>query len=340
MDKREVTIYDIAKKLNIAASTVSRGLKGHHTVSAKTQKKIAATAELMGYQSNTFAANLRRQSTNTIGVIIPRMNNYFMAEVLSGIEKVANEAGFSLIVSQSLDDSKKEKANAQHLFDVRIDGLLVSLAENSKDTAHFKQFFMKEIPVIFMDRIPSQNDFPSVAIDNIHAGLAVGRHLIENGARKIVYVTGNLDSKINRERFEGFEMALKEAGLVFDRSNLLTGDLSESAGYQAGGHAMHVKADAVFCTSDHCAVSCMSYLKQHNVRIPKDIAVVGFNNDMISRNVEPKLTTVNYPGHKMGEISAKQLLEHLSGRSDLYEMANIILKSELIVRESSTNNNS
>ena len=143
-ENKVVTIYDIAERLGLSPSTISRGLKGHYTVSLKTQQKIAKTAEAMGYRTNTFAANLRRQRTNTIGIIIPRFNSYFMSEVIAGAEKVTNEAGYNLIISQSLERVDKETRNVKTMFTNRVDGLLVSLAENTNTLDHFNLFFNKE----------------------------------------------------------------------------------------------------------------------------------------------------------------------------------------------------
>jgi LacI family transcriptional regulator len=335
VSNKEVTIYDIAEHLGLSPSTISRGLKGHFTVSLKTQKKIVSTAEAMGYRTNMFAASLRRKRTNTIGVIIPRLNSYFMSEVIAGIEKITNEAGYNLIISQSLENMDKEARNVKTMFANRVDGLLVSLAENTTNTDHFNLLIDKNIPVLFFDRVPANEHLPSVVINNEQAGYLVTRHLIEQGARNIVHITGNQLRNVYAGRLKGYKKALAEHRLPFHKENLIINNLSENAGIQAAEKIIALKADAVFAANDNCAVSCMNELKRLGVKIPQDMAFAGFNNDMISRNVDPALTTINYPGFEMGEIAARNLLDHLEGRVNIYLTENITLKSTLITRLSS-----
>src|SRR6476620_5298556 len=153
MITKEVTIYDIAAKLKISSATVSRALKDDPVVNKKTRKRIFDAADEMGYRLNPFARNLRNQRTNTIGVILPRLNSYFMSSVISGIEQVANSEGYNIIISQSAEQGDREIANAKTMFNNRVDGLLVSLAYDTKDITHFEPFFKRNIPLIFFDRV-------------------------------------------------------------------------------------------------------------------------------------------------------------------------------------------
>lgn len=335
MISKPVTIYDIAKKLNLAPSTISRGLKRHTSVNQHTQEKIIKTAEEMGYRANTFAINLRNNKTSTIGIIVPKLNSYFMSQVIAGIEKVINDAGYNLLISQSLEDVNKEVINVQTMFDNRVAGLLVSLAENTKDIAHFNAIKKQGIPVLFFDRTPSGNDLPALTINNEAAGYKVTRHLIEQGATKIVHITGNQLSNVYRERLAGYKKALAEFNFRYDEALIITNDLSEAAGILAARRIIKLKADAVFVANDHCAASCMHELKHNGKRIPQDIVIAGFNNDMISRIIDPSLTTVDYRGLQMGELAAKNLLAHIEERIDINLTANIILKTPLLIRESS-----
>lgn len=335
MINKEVTIYDIAENLGLSPSTISRGLKGHFTVSIKTQKKIAATAAAMGYRSNTFAANLRSQRTNTIGIIVPRLNSYFMSEVIAGIEKITNNAGYNLIISQSLEHVDKELLNVKTMFNSRVDGLMVSLASDTTDLSHFNILIEKGIPVLFFDRVPTDGKLPAITINNEQAGYAVTRHLIENGARHIVHITGSQLRNVYADRFKGYKRALEEFGIEYKDGNIIINDLSENDGILAANKIVNTNADAVFVANDNCAASCMNELKRLGVKIPGDIAFAGFNNDMISRNVDPALTTIDYPGFEMGEIAARNLLEHLAGKINIYLTPSIIVRSDLVVRLSS-----
>src|SRR5687768_2934194 len=170
----------------------------------------------MGYRHNLFASNLRRNRTNTIGVIVPRLNSYFMSSVISGIEKVANEAGYNLVISQSLELEKKENVNIKTMFNSRVDGLLVSLAYDTEDDSHFKIILDKNIPLIFFDRVFQHPLCTSVVIDNFAAGYDMTQHLIRQGRKRIVHITANLKRNVYSERLRGYKQALTDSGIPFD----------------------------------------------------------------------------------------------------------------------------
>ncbi len=335
--QKDITIYDIAKELNLSSATISRGLKGHRSISEETKKRIVLKAEELGYRSNTFASNLRKQKTHTIGVIIPRMNSNFVSSVLAAVEKVANDFGYNVIISQSIENVGKEKLNAQTLFDYRVDGVLVSLAYDTDNIKHLDKFIKKKTPVIFFDRVMESDDIPSVVIDNFKSGYDLTQHLISQGCTRIMHVTGNQKRNVYRDRFEGYRKALEEAGIDFTEDLLIVGELTEAAGIEAAETILKMKPlpDAIFSANDICAASCMQVLKQNGIRIPEDIAMAGFNNDPVSRLTEPNLTTVNYPAFRMGEIAATNLINHLQGVSSIFDTHKIILKSELLIRDSS-----
>lgn len=335
--EKEITIYDIAKLLNLSPATVSRALNDHPAINSNTKSVIAAKAKEMGYRSNTFASNLRRQRTNTIGVIVPRLNSHFMSTVLAGMEKVVNKSSYNLIISQSLESVKKEIANAKTMFNSRVDGLLVSVAYDTDNTDHFDAFLKRGIPLLFFDRVLEHKQGTSIIIDNTKAGHEAVSHLIEQGCRRILYVTGNLKRNVYADRLKGYRLALFEHGLPYQDELVMVTDLSQEAGFEVARliQRMDRKPDGLFIANDLCAVSCMSELRKHGFSIPDDIAVVGFNNDPVSVVIEPNLTTIDYPGEKMGEIAAQSLINHLNGSLDIQNTNTIILNSELVIRQSS-----
>lgn len=334
---KEVTIYDLARKLNISIATVSRALKDDPVVSKKTKKKIFDLAEEMGYRYNHFARNLREQRTYTIGVIVPRLNSYFMSTVIAGIESVANNEGYNLIISQSSEQAAKEIASAKTMFNNRVDGLLVSLAYDTEDIKHFDQFFKKNIPLIFFDRVMDHPDCTNVLIDNRKGAYEATSHLIEQGCRRIVHITATPKRNVYIDRLAGYKQALADKQVPFNEEYVLINNLSQEAGVQAAETILEMNPlpDAVFAANDNCAVGCMLALKKAGIRIPQDIAFVGFNNDPVSTVIEPNLTTINYPGYKMGEMAAGSLINHLNGITSIATTNTILLRSELIIRASS-----
>ena len=335
--RQEVTIYDIAQKLAISPTTVSRGLNNHFSVSKKTQKLITEAAKTMGYRSNFFAKNLRTQKTHTLGVIVQTLNSNFIASVLSGIESVANKVGYNLIISQSQETETKEATNVATMFNSHVDGLIVSLAFDTKDFSHFDPFFDKGIPVIFFDRISYGKSSTNVIIDNFKAGYEATTHLIEQGCKRIAHMTGNLSRNVYADRMKGYRQALMENNIAFDEKYLIVNNMDEQSAIDAAKKliAMETLPDGIFVANDNCAAICMQALKDAGYSIPKDIAIAGFNNDIISRVVDPKLTTINYPGREMGEIVANVLVNHLEGKVNLNATSTIIIKSDLIIRGSS-----
>ncbi len=340
-EHKDVTIYDIAEKLDISPATVSRGLKDHPAIKKETKKRIKEMAARMGYQNNTFASNLRSKKTNTIGIIIPRINSAFMSSVISGIEHVVNSKGYNLIISQSQEMYEKEIGSATTMFNSRVDGLLVSLASDTDRIQHFESMLRKKIPVIFFDRVFSHPDCTSIVIDNVRAGYDAVSHLIEQGCRRIMFLGGNLKRNVYSDRLKGYKQALEEHDLPFVDNYVHAIDvLNEQTGVDAAHKILQMRPrpDGVFAANDSSAVACMQTIQDAGVRVPDDIAVVGFNNDPISWIARPKLTTVNYPGYEMGQIAATTLINaiHKAPTSNLTTM---VLKHELIVRDSSTRKN-
>lgn len=335
--EKEITIYDIASYLNISATTVSRGLKDHPAINKNTRKKIADAARELGYRSNMFASSLRSKKTYTIGVIVPRLNSHFMSSALAGMEDVAGREGYNLIITQSLENAAKEIANAHIMFNKRIDGLLMSLAYDTGNIKHIEPFFKKNIPVIFFDRIATHSNSTSVVIDNYKAAYDVTKHLIDEGFRRIMHFGGNMLRNVYADRLRGYKAALEDHKIAFDDNLLYISKLSEEAGTEAADLILKMKRkpDAVFSANDTCAVYCMLRLKEAGIKIPGDIAFAGFNNEPISKVIEPNLTTVNYSGYLVGETAASNLIEHLKGNSSIKTTNTIILRSDLIIRESS-----
>ena len=334
---REITIYDLAQKLNISVATVSRALKDDPVVSKKTKKKIFDLAEELGYRSNHFARNLRTQRTDTIGVIVPRLNSYFMSTIIAGMENVANSNGYNLIISQSSESFRKEIANAKTLFNNRVDGLLVSLAYDTEDISHFDSFFKKNIPVIFFDRVDQHESSTQILIDNRQAAFDATEHLIQQGCKRIVHITATPKRNVYIDRLQGYKQALATHNIPFREDYILINNLSFESGMEAAVliREMNPMPDGVFVANDNSAVGCMVSLKQSGIRIPDDIAIVGFNNDPVSKVVEPNLSTINYPGYEMGEVAAWNLINHLNGVAPIHTTNRIILRSELVIRASS-----
>jgi LacI family transcriptional regulator len=334
---KDITIYDLAEELNLSPATVSRALKNNPIINAETRKKILDLAAKRGYRSNAFASNLRTQKTNTIGVIVHELNSYFMTAVLAGIEEVATEAGYDILIAHSNETVAKERTNAHNLFNKRVDGVIASLAYDTDDLTHFEPFIKKHIPLLFFDRIDNSIAATQVVIDNVEAGYQATKHLIQQGCKRIVHATANLKRNVYADRLAGYKKALLEHQLPYNESLVLVNDFKEDTGKLIVEQilAMKQQPDGLFVTNDFCSAVCIAEFKKTGIKVPKDIAVVGFNNDVVSRMVEPNITTINYPGKLMGRTIAERLVLQLKTKKNINKQEQIIVPSELIVRDSS-----
>lgn len=337
-NNKDITIYDIAEKLNLSTSTVSRALKNHSSISKKTTKKVHEAAKEMGYTPNTLASSLRSNKTKTIGVLISRINRPFIASLISGIEETAQKAGYNVIITQSNDSYKNEVNMVQALYNSRVSGIICSLAMETRDTKHFQQFIDRDIPLVFVDRVPKHFNTYRVMIDNYTAAFKATEHLIEQGCKRIAHYAGSQVRNIYSERKRGYVDALKKHNLPVDEDliiyfNTLSYDEGEKATKKL--LKMDIPPDGVFSANDTAAVSVIQTAKKKGLHVPNDLAVIGFNDDPIASIIDPGLSSVTHPAFKMGQTSAKKILNHLkaSKNDDITEVT--FLTTEVIVRESS-----
>ncbi|MBZ4191889.1 LacI family DNA-binding transcriptional regulator [Niabella beijingensis] len=334
--KKEVTIYDIARKLNLSTATVSRALDNNALVKEKTKEKVMAAAEKMGYRQNLLAKNLRQQQSRTIGVLLHEVNSYFATSVLAGIEKITTQEKYDILIAHSNEDGLREIANTKNLFNKRVDGLIVSQAMTSTGTDHFMPYIDRGIPVIFFDRVPKNISCTKIIIDNLQTGYNATAHLIQQGYRRIAHITASLERNVYNERFKGYKKALKKYNIPYDEALVGICSLDHTETLQALNQLLLQQPDAFFITNDFAAAVCINELHRLGYHIPDDIGVVGYNNDVLGSLITPKLSTVDYPGILMGELAAQELINAIKQtKKEQRPDKRIVLSSELIIRESS-----
>lgn len=334
--KKEVTIYDIAEALNVSATTVSRALNDHFSIGKKTTQAVKNLAREMGYRPNIIASGLRKNETNAIGVIVSWINRPFISSLISGIEAVADQAGYNVIISQSNDSFEKEVTKAQTLYASRVEGLIVSLAMDTKSYDHFYPYQQNNIPIVFVDRVSFEMETDKVIINNFDAAFTATEHLIEMGCKRIAHFAGAQHRNIYKERQDGYLHALRKYNLPVDEQLILHSNLSMEEGWKGTKHLLGLSnpPDAIFSANDSAAVSAIQCAKELGIRIPEALAVVGFNNDRISSIIEPPLTTINHPAIDMGKIAAQQVLKQKKNR-EMVQSETVLLKTDLIIRASS-----
>ena len=329
---REITIYHIAKKFNVSASTVSRALKDHPSIGKKTREAIKVYAKEQGYQVNSVAANLRSKKTNTIGIIVSWINRPFISSMISGVETIANNNGYNVIISQTRDQYEREVTSTSALYKGRIEGLIVSLAMGSVKYNHFNQFINSKIPIVFVDRVPEEDFADKIIINNYGAAFDATEHLISLGCKKIAHIGGSQNRLIYRERKDGYIAALKKHGLETNEDFVkYTQSINPEEALEISNQLLSKteKPDGFFCANDSSAVSVIQSARRLGISIPEQLKVVGFNNDPVSTIIDPQLTTVAHPAISMGEIAAQHILD-----KDKNEPETVTLETQLIVRGS------
>ena len=337
VQKTEITIHDIAKKLNISASTVSRALKDNPLISEATREKIKKAALEMGYRPNVMAANFRTKRTNTIGVIVPLINRHFFSSVISGIEDEAYKQGFAVTISQSNDNFEKENKIAHTLFSNRADGLIVSIGQETKTFDHLKLFSERDIPIVFFDRVVDEIEAPKIVVDDAGGSYRATRHLVDQGCKRIAHIGGPLNLQIYESRQSGYKQALEEAELKFDSALIINNTLTREDGTKATNQLLELEElpDAIFCANDTTALSATIAIKEKGLRIPEDIAIVGFSNEPFSELVTPSISTIKQPGYEMGQKAAQLIIKQINAKTGKMNFETIVMPTELIVRDSS-----
>ena len=336
MNTKKTTIHDIARELEITASTVSRALKDHPRISDSTKKSVLAMAKKMNYQPNSIAAALRRGTSNLIGVLVPTIDRNFFGSVVRGVEEVLTDAGYNVIISQSNDSLEKEKLNIKALLEAQVDGIFASYAKEATNFEHLKEIAKRGIPLILFDRMDDSLEVDAVVVDDYQAAFKATEHLIEQGCRKIVHFTGPENVSIYRDRQRGYEDALRKHGL-YAGDLVMRSDLKLETGRELGKKisTMTTPPDGIFSASDFAAIGAMEILKKRGFKIPEQIAVVGFSNESFTELVDPALSTIDQHPKKMGQFTANLFLERVKNKNGTHTPAKTVLTPELIIRKSS-----
>lgn len=333
--KSRVTIHDIARQLNTTASTVSRALQGHPRISQAMKDAVMDLAAKLNYQPNFIASSLRKGHRNTIGIVIPRIDRNFFASVIGGIEDVASEAGYNVIICQSHDSEEKEKVIVDTLINGKVDGLLVSMASGTKNIDHFKQTINKGVPLIFFDRTSPALETSKVEIDDFRGAHIAVSHLIEQGCKRIAHLSGPLNVTIYQNRFRGYKAALEDHGISFSEELHMPNCITRETGSEAITKLLKLDIDGVFSASDYSALGLMETLINRKIRIPEDIAVVGFANEPYATMIMPTLSSVDQHSREVGQAAARLFLEEIQSQGNSGVAKQIMLSPDLIVRDSS-----
>lgn len=337
MKKHQTTIIDLANALNISKSTVSRALTGHPSVSVHIRQAVLDLAEKMDYQRNMLAISLITRKSSTIGIIVPEITSSFFPQVIVGAQEAASASGYSVIISQSNESYETEVANTKVMLANQVDGIIVSISKETRNFDHFKIFERKGIPIVFFNRICDEMIVPKVTVDNYEGAFGAVEHLIETGRTRIAHLAGPTSLSISVGRMNGYLDALKKHNIPIDHELIISYDLSIEKVKIYVKHLLSLPnpPDAIFAINDPTAIEAVQVIKEAGLRIPEDIAVVGFSDDYVSSLMEPSLTTVSQPVRKIGSTAIELLLDQIKREVNDWKAVTKVLKTELIIRNSS-----
>ena len=337
--QKKITIHDIARELNLTTATVSRALNDHNRISHETKRLVQEKAREMKYRRNTLASSLRSGKSYTIGVIIPSAQMNFFGSVVHGIENIASNNGYSIILYQSEETTGLERKAIDTFLSARVDGILASIAKETIDFSHYAELKKRNIPLVFFDRTNDDLNVPAVVIDDYKGGYLATEHLLNRGYERVAHVAGPQHIIGFRDRFNGYKDALKANNKQLVRDYIYYGDVSIASGVEAMNCFLNLEKvpDAVFAIEDYTALGVIKSLKEHNINIPDEFGVIGFANESFDEFISPALSSVDQQTVQMGKEAFNLLMgiiQNRDGMTNVRENEKIVLEPILCYRES------
>lgn len=335
-----VTIKDIAKALGLSTSTVSRALRDSYEISAETKQLVLECAEKLNYKPNPIALSLKEKRSRSIGVVVCEIANNFFSQIINGIESIAYDKGYNVIVAQSRESYEREVIDLQFLASRSVDGLIISLSTETTDLTHIKALHDRGMPIVLIDRINDEIDTHKVIVDNYKGVYEATEHLIKNGFKRIAAIAGSEFLSITNERLAGYHDALKANNLSFSKEyvqHCFYGGMIFSEVEEAMNKLLTLKhrPDALITTSDKLTTGCLKTMKRRGLHVPKDMAIIGFSNSDIMELFDPPLTYIRQPAEEMGRDATELLLQLIESKRPITEFEKRVLSPQLIIGSSS-----
>lgn len=336
-----VTIKDIAKALGISTSTVSRALRDSYEISIETKELVLECAEKLNYKPNPIAQMLKEKRSRSIGVVVCEIANNFFSQVINGIESVAYDRGYSVIITQSNESFERELMNLHSLSSRSVDGLIVSLSTETHDLSLLDSLHKKGLPIVLVDRITDEIETHKVVVDNFKGAYEATEHLINNGYKRIAAIANSEFLSITTERLAGYKEALNDNGIKFNKAyvkHCFYGGMVFSEIEDAVNKlfTLKQKPDAIFTTSDKLTSGCLKTLIRRGLIIPNDIGLAGFSNSDIAELLNPSLTVLRQPAMEMGRAATELLLQLIENKRPVVNFEKRVLTPELIIGKSSS----
>jgi LacI family transcriptional regulator len=330
-----VTLKKLAKELNLSPSTVSRSLRDSHEISQETKDRVKALAAKLGFQPNPYASSLRRNKSKTIAVVIPEIQNNFFSQVMNGVEEVARQKGYHVLIYLTHEDYKRESEILQLLRNGRVDGVMISISNTTTNFEHLETFQNTDIPLVFFDRVYENMEAPRITTDDADAGFKATEHLLKIGCKKIVFLSMSGNLSISCGRKSGYVKALTKYGLAENARVIECGPDDESNREQIRALLRNEqRPDGIFAAVEKFAVNTYEVCRELNVDVPQQLKVISFSNLPAAALFNPPLSTIVQPAYDIGRESANVLFKIIDKKKLLSNEKKIVIPSHLVVRES------
>lgn len=339
MNFKAITMNDIAKALDLSASTVSKALSNSYEISEKTKQLVLEYAKKNNYRPNLIAQSLKQGHSNSIGIVVATIDNHFFSQVINGIESIAYSEGYNVIFTQTHESYELEVKNVNHLAHRSVDGLLISLSTETKNIEYLQKLQEQGLPIVFFDRVSDDMDTHKVIVDNFKGAYEATDHLIKSGYKNIAHITSTANTSVTRERLSGYKQALTDNGMPVNSQYIKYSqyggrNVDEIKGILNELLVLDVRPDAIFTAFDRITTVTLGLLHQLKIDIPKDIALLGFTNTVLADVLNPSLTTVYQPGFEIGKAATEMLISLIKSKRPVTQFETIVLPTQLFLRNS------
>ncbi|MDU1890090.1 MAG: LacI family DNA-binding transcriptional regulator [Dysgonomonas sp.] len=332
--KRPISLKDLASELGVSISTVSRALKNSTEISVELREKVKALAKKRNYRPNPFAMSLLKNAPRIIGIIVPDIVTHYYSSIISGINDIARKNGYSTIITSSYEQYEQEKKCLEDLINIRVEGIIACLSQETTNFTHFENLAEHNIPLVFFDRVCLTDKFPSVITNNVESAYKATEHFLKTGSKRVAFIGGSNHLEIVKQRKHGYLQALREQKITIEKDLVFCKKIGYEAGYEGASFLLSLPnpPDAILGMTDSLAFGAMKAIKDKGLRIPEDVALIGYTDEAHSNYVDPPLTAVTHQTYKMGDATCKLLLKQIKGNDKIQQL---VIPCILSVRKSS-----
>lgn len=333
----KVNLKAIADSLNLSISTVSKALNNSHEISTVTKKRVIAKAKEHNYQANPLARALRNNKSYTIAIVFPEIDNNFFSLIIKGVENVAHNKKYNILIYPTNESYKREKSSLALLGNGRVDGVMISLSSETKETSHIEALIKENTPIVLFDRVNDKIQLPKVVTDDYESAFKATKYLLDGDCRRIAFLSFSKHLYINKKRVNGYRDAYLKTNILPDPSLVISCGNNDQKNKETILNLLKFnRPDAIVASVEKLIAPCYDSCKKLNIKIPDDIKLIGYSNSQIAEFLNPSLSTIVQPAFEMGKEAASILFKLIDKKYRKSEPESVVLSSEIFIRDSTT----